>query len=41
MSTSPNKLLIYLNLGYTLRDLEVVQKFNNGDNDNKDQYRSQ
>ena len=41
MSTLQNKLLIYLNLRYTLRDLEVVQKFNNNDNDNKDQYRSQ
>jgi len=34
-----NKLLIclqYLNLGYTLRSLEVIQKFNNDDNDDKD-----
>ena len=25
--------LWYLNLGYTLRDLQVIQKFNNDDND--------
>jgi len=25
--------LWYLNLGYTLRGLEVIQKFNNDDND--------
>jgi len=34
---SQNELLTYLwylNLGYTLRGLEVIQKFNNDDNDN-------
>jgi len=31
--------LWYLNLGYTLRDLEVIQKFNNDNNSDKDQYR--
>ena len=39
---SQNKLLTclwYLNLGYTFRDLGVIQKFNN--NNNKDQYRCQ
>ena len=35
---SQNKLLIYLNLGYTLRDLEVIQKFNNDENYDEDQY---
>jgi len=38
---SQNKLLTclqYINLGYTLRGLEVIQKFNNDDNDDKDQY---
>ena len=33
---SQNELLTYLwylNLGYTLRGLEVIQKFNNDDND--------
>jgi len=36
MSVSQNKLLTYLwylNLGYTLRSLGVIQKFNNDDND--------
>jgi len=33
--------LWYLNLGYTLRSLGVIQKFNNDDNDNEDQYRCQ
>jgi len=33
--------LWYLNLRYTLRDLEVIQKFNNDDNDDEDQYRCQ
>jgi len=33
--------LWYLNLGYTLRGLEVFQKFNNDDNDDKYQYRCQ
>ena len=34
---SQNELLTclwYLNLGYTLRGLGVIQNFNNGDNDN-------
>ena len=37
-----NKLLTclwYLNLGYTLRGLGMIQKFNNDDNNDKDQYR--
>jgi len=41
---SQNKLLTYLwylNLGCTLRGLEVIQRFNNSDNNNKDQYRYQ
>ena len=33
--------LWYLNLGYTLRGLEVIQKFNNDDNDDEDQYKYQ
>ena len=36
MLLSQNELLTYLwylNLGYTLRDLEVIQKFNNNNND--------
>jgi len=28
--------LRYLNLGYTLRDSEIIQKFNNDVNDNED-----
>ena len=36
-----NELLTYLSLGYTLRDLGVIQKFNNNNNDNEDQYRYQ
>jgi len=39
---SQNELLTYLwylNLGYTLRGLEVIQKFNNDNNDDEDQYR--
>ena len=35
---SQNELLTclwYLNLGCTLKGLEVIQKFNNDDNDNK------
>ena len=34
-----NKLLTYLyylNLGYTLKGLGVIQKFSNNDNDDKD-----
>jgi len=33
--------LWYLNLRCTLRDLGVIQKFNNNDNDDEDQYRCQ
>ena len=33
--------LWYLNLRYTLRDLGAIQKFNNNNNDNEDQYRYQ
>ena len=39
---SQNELLTYLwylNLECTLRGLEVIQKFNNDNNDNEDQYR--
>ena len=40
MELSQNELLTclwYLNLGCTLRGLGVIQKFNNNDNNNKDQ----
>ena len=40
MKLSQNELLTclwYLNLGCTLRGLGVIQKFNNNDNNNKDQ----
>jgi len=33
---SENKLLIYLNLEYTLRGLGVIKKFNNNNNDDSD-----
>jgi len=39
MSILQNKILTYLwylNLGYTFRDLGVIQKFNNDNNDDKD-----
>jgi len=42
LKVSQNELLTYLwylNLRYTLRDLGVIQKFNNDDNDDYDQYR--
>jgi len=37
----PKSLSIYLKLGCTLRGLEVIQKFNNNDNNNEDQYKYQ
>ena len=43
-SISQNELLIYLwylNLECTFKSLEVIQKFNNNDNNDKDQYRWQ
>jgi len=44
LSLSQNELLTYLwylNLRYTLRGLGVIQKFNNNDNDDEDQYKCQ